>query len=469
MAFLDDDFLLDSAQARRLYHEVAADLPIIDYHSHLDPALVARDQPFADPTALWLQGDHYKWRTMRACGVPERLCSGEAPAREKFAAWAATVPRLLRNPLYHWTHLELRRPFGIRNQLLSPATADAVWEAMSARLSEPDFSPRGILRQMRVEVLCTTDDPSDHLEHHRAIAADARCITQVRPTWRPDSALAIADGQTWNKWVERLGESAGMTIANADDLLTAFARRHEAFHALGCRASDHGLETMPGEPATDAEAAVIVADARAEAVIDPLRAARFQAWLLERLAELDARRGWVQQFHLGAQRGVNRRLGAILPPATGFDSIAAVDYIRPLAEFLSRLDVAGNLPKTVLYNLNPRDNEALVALCGCFEDGSGVGRIQHGPGWWFLDQLDGMTRQIEALSQLGVLANFIGMTTDSRSFLSFTRHEYFRRLLCRILGRDMSGGLLPDDHDLVAAMVGDICYRNPRRFFGFSD
>ena len=464
MTCLTDDFLLDTSQARSLYHEIAADLPIIDYHSHLDSGLIARNHRFADPTELWLNGDHYKWRAMRACGFSERFCSGDAPPREKFNAWAATVPRLLRNPLYHWAHLELRRPFGIADRLLSPATADGIWEAMSARLAEPSFTAPGILRQMNVEVLCTTDDPTDSLGHHHA---DAQLGFQVRPTWRPDPALAIDQGRSWNAWVDRLGSAAGMAIVTADDLLHAFARRHEAFHAAGCRASDHGLESMPGEPATDAEAAVIVAAARAGASIDPHRAARFQSWLLERLAALDARRDWVQQFHIGALRGVNQRLCAIMPPATGFDTIAAVDYIKPLAGFLSRLDAAGILPRTVLFNLNPRENEALVALCGCFEDGSGIGRMQHGPGWWFLDQLDGMTRQIESLSQLGVLANFIGMTTDSRSFLSFTRHEYFRRLLCRILGRDMAGGLVPDDNALVGGMITDICYRNPKRYFGF--
>ena len=468
MSFLDEDFLLDSTQAQRLYHEIAADCPIIDYHSHLDPALVAQDHHFGNPTELWLQGDHYKWRTMRACGVTERYCSGDAPAREKFDAWAATVPRLLRSPLYHWTHLEMRRPFGISNCLLNSSTGADIWEKMSARLTEPGFSARGILKKMRVEVLCTTDDPTDSLEHHRAILADPSCSIQVRPTWRPDPALAIRQGKTWNVWVDRLGLASGIVISTADDLLTAFARRHDAFHAVGCRASDHGLETMPGEPASDFEAATIVSEARAGSTIDSRRTERFQSWLLEKLAVLDANRDWVQQFHIGCQRAVNQRLCSILPPATGFDTIAAVDYIRPLASFLSRLDASGKLPRTVLYNLNPRENEAMVALCGCFEDGTGIGRIQHGPGWWFLDQLDGMTRQIEALSQIGVLSNFIGMTTDSRSFLSFTRHEYFRRLLCKILGRDMASGMMPDDLDLVGGMVKDICYFNAKRFFAFN-
>ncbi len=464
MTCFTEDFLLDTPQARSLYHEVAADLPIIDYHSHLNPALIAHQHRFADPTELWLNGDHYKWRAMRACGVSERFCSGAAPPREKFNAWAATVPRLLRNPLYHWAHLELRRPFGITDRLLSPATADEIWDSMSARLADPSFSAPGILRQMHVEVVCTTDDPTDSLADHHV---DAQYGFQMRPTWRPDSALAIDQGPSWNAWVDRLGSAAAMRIATADDLMNALACRHQVFHAAGCRASDHGLESMPAEPATDVEAAVIVAEARAGAAIDPLRTARYQSWLLERLAALDARRDWVQQFHIGALRGVQQRLCAILPPASGFDTIAAVDYIKPLAGFLSRLDAAGILPRTVLYNLNPRENEALVALCGSFEDGSGIGRMQHGPGWWFLDQLDGMTRQMEALSQLGVLANFIGMTTDSRSFLSFTRHEYFRRLLCRILGRDMAGGMVPDDHVLVGGMVADICYHNAKRFFSF--
>jgi glucuronate isomerase len=465
MTFLTPDFLLDTPQARRLYHEVAAGLPIIDYHCHLDPALIASNHQFADLSEIWLGGDHYKWRAMRTNGVAERLITGDAPSRAKFDAWAATVPKLLRNPLYHWTHLELRRPFGISDRLLDPTTAASIWNEANARLATPAFTTRGLLTQMRVEVVCTTDDPADDLAAHRALAADPTLTTRVLPTWRPDRALAIDQPQRWNAYLDRLGAVADVHIATVQDLLTALQRRHDAFHAVGCRLSDHGLEGFPADPADDRTFAAVFAAARAGTAPSPADAERFQARLLHDLALLDHARGWVQQFHIGALRNVNLRQQRLLGADSGYDVIAARDYIAPLAAFLGRLDDQDQLAKTILYNLNPRDNEAMAVLCGAFQDGSVAGKVQFGSGWWFLDQLDGMTRQIEALSQLGLLAHFVGMLTDSRSFLSYTRHEYFRRLLCRILGRDMAGGLLPDDHSLVGGLVHDVSYRNAATYF----
>ncbi len=466
--FLSLDFLLDTPQAQRLYHEVAANLPIIDYHCHLDPALIARDHRFADLAEIWLGGDHYKWRAMRSNGVPERLITGNASPRDKFNAWAATVPSLLRNPLYHWTHLELRRPFGITDTILSPATADGIWEACHARLATPAFSARGIMTQMQVEVVCTTDDPADTLEHHRVIAADATLKTRVLPTWRPDRAMAIADPVAWNAYLDRMGAAADRDIATFSDLLAALATRHTFFHAQGCRLSDHGLEGFPADPADDREAAAIFAAVRRGERVDEGRSERFQARMMDEFALLDHARGWVQQLHIGALRNPNPRMLRNLGPDTGFDAIAARDFIAPLAAFLGRLDGEGKLPKTIIYNLNPRDNEAIAVLCGSFQDGSVAGKMQFGSGWWFLDQLDGMTRQMESLSQLGLLSRFVGMLTDSRSFLSYTRHEYFRRLLCRILGRDMAAGMVPDDHALVAGLIRNVSHDNAARYFPFA-
>jgi glucuronate isomerase len=465
--FLTPDFLLDTPQAKRLFHEVAADLPIIDYHCHLDPAMIARDHRFADLAEIWLGGDHYKWRAMRTNGVAERFCTGDATARGKYDQWVATVPKLLRNPLYHWTHLELRRPFGISDRLLSPATAEGIWNECNAKLATPAFSARGIMRQMRVETVCTTDDPADSLEHHRSIAADTAFPIRVLPTWRPDRAMALADPVVFNAYVDRLAGAADMHIATFGDLMRALAQRHAVFHAAGCRLSDHGLEGFPAEPCSDADAAAIFTEVRAGRVVSLDRIERFQARMMEEFALMDHAKGWVQQLHLGPLRNPNARMMRVLGPDTGFDAIAARDYIIPLSQFFSRLDDQDRLPRTIIYNLNPRDNEALAVLCGSFQDGSVAGKMQFGSGWWFLDQLDGMTRQLEAVSQLGLLSRFVGMLTDSRSFLSYTRHEYFRRLLCRILGRDMASGLIPDDHQMIAELVADVGYRNAKGYFPF--
>jgi len=466
-AFIDDRFLLESKQATCLYHEHAADLPIIDYHSHLPPAAIASDERWENMTRLWLEGDHYKWRAMRTNGVAEEYCTGAAPDREKFGKWAETMPRLLRNPLYHWTHLELARYFGITDRLLSPETADGIWEECNARLQEPGFSCRGLLRMSGVTVLCTTDDPTDTLDHHASIAGDPSLDIRVLPAWRPDKSMAVEDPPLFNAWVDRLGEAADTEIGNFESFMEALRKRHEFFHNAGCRLSDHGLETIFAEPYTDAEVREAFAAVRAGRRLDANQVLRFKSSMLYEFGVMDHAKGWVQQYHLGALRNNNTRMLGSIGPDTGFDSIGDWPVARPLAALLDRLDGEGHLAKTILYNLNPRDNALLAAMLGNFQDGSVPGKMQYGSAWWFLDQKDGIERQLEDLSQLGLLSRFVGMLTDSRSFLSFTRHEYFRRILCNVLGGDMKRGLVPDDVELVGNMVRDICHGNAAAYFGF--
>ncbi len=465
--FLDDEFLLESEVASDLYHRVAAPLPIIDYHCHLSPQLMAEDHRFRSITELWLEGDHYKWRAMRSDGVPERYCTGDASDWEKFEAWARTVPHTVRNPQYHWTHMELRRPFGIRD-LLSPATARSVFDRCNARLREDGFTAMGLLRGFRVAVVCSTDDPADSLEAHRVLAARHDPETRVYPTWRPDRALGIDDPPAFNAYLARLEEASGVSIDGSfAALLDAFRARHDAFHEMGCRASDHGLETMPAEPWQDAEVADTFGRVRGGQAVDAGRASRFRSALLYHLALLDHARGWVQQFHLGALRNNNTRLRRTLGPDTGFDSVGDFEIARPLSRFLDRLDETNQLAKTILYNINPRDNELIATMVGNFQDGTVPGKMQYGSAWWFLDQLDGMTAQMNVLSNLGLLSRFVGMVTDSRSFVSYSRHEYFRRLLCNLLGEDVRRGRLPDDRELLANVVRGVCFHNAREYFGF--
>lgn len=463
--FIHDDFLLQCESAKRLYHEHAATLPIIDYHCHLPPREVARDHRFRSMTELWLEGDHYKWRAMRANGIAEEYCTGSATDEQKFLAWARTVPCTLRNPLYHWTHLELAFPFGIRDKLLSEATAHEVYAACNDLLARPEFSACGLMRQFRVAVVCTTDDPADSLEWHAMHAAKTSASTRMFPTWRPDRALGVDDGPNYQQWLSALEAASGIAISTCQDLLTALERRHSAFHEAGCRLSDHGLEVMVGQPAPEAEAARVFARARAGKSVNPVEADGFRAWLLTELALWDHRRGWVQQFHVGAIRDNNSRKLALLGPNTGFDSIGEGDHTKRLSRFLDRLDSAGSLAKTILYNLNPRDNEAFATLIGNFQDGVTPGKMQLGSAWWFMDQLDGMARQLNALSNMGLLYRFVGMLTDSRSFVSYSRHDYFRRLLCQMLGAEMESGHLPSDWDLVGDLVKRVAYLNAEEFF----
>jgi glucuronate isomerase len=464
--FTHDDFLLDTAEARELFHGYAEGCPVIDFHCHLPPAELAADQRWENLTQVWLYGDHYKWRAMRSNGVAEELVTGPAGDRERFDAWAATMPYLLRNPLYHWTHLELARYFGVAD-LLSPATADAVWERGVERLSERGMSARGLVTRSEVRVICTTDDPADPLDHHLALAGDASFPVRVLPTWRPDKALNAGDAEAFNAWSERLEQASGVGAGTFDGFMEALAKRHDDFAAAGCRLADHGVETFHAAPFTLAglrDTYAAVRGGRA-AVGDELEA--WRSGLLYELARMNHAKGWAQQFHFGAMRNNNSRMFQKLGPDAGFDSIGDRDHGAAMAGFLDRLDARGELAKTVLYNIHPKDNLLVASMLGNFQDGSVPGKMQMGSGWWFLDTLGGMERQLEDLSNLGLLSRFVGMLTDSRSFLSYTRHEYFRRVLCNVLGGEMARGLLPRDFGLVGGMVEDICHRNAARYFGF--
>ncbi len=468
MSFIDDDFLLDTEQARALYHRHAKNLPIIDYHCHLPPEQVGENRQFDNITQVWLAGDHYKWRAMRTNGVDERYCTGDASDREKFQKWCETVPYTLRNPLYHWTHLELRKPFGINDRLLNGDTAQRTWDECNALLATPEFSARGLMQRANVKLVCTTDDPIHELAHHRTVAEDPTFSIAMLPTWRPDRAMAAERTAEYNTYLDRLAEVSDTHIASFSDLLRALQKRHDFFHATGCRLSDHGLETVVAANYTRSEIENIFAKVRGGADLSAADIEKFHSAMLVEFAQMDHAKGWVQQFHIGALRNNNPRLYRNLGPDTGFDSIADHNYAPALARFLGRLDDQDRLAKTILYNLNPRDNEMIATMIGNFQDGSSPGKIQFGSGWWFLDQLDGMTRQIEALSQMGLLSRFVGMLTDSRSLLSFSRHEYFRRLLCRILGQDMAQGLVPDDEALVGKLIRDVSFNNARDYFPFT-
>lgn len=466
-SFIHDDFLLESKQAKDLYHSHAASLPIIDYHCHLSPRDIAENTRFANLTQIWLNGDHYKWRAMRTSGVNERYITGEASDWEKFEKWAETVPKTIRNPLYHWTHLELKRPFGISVRLLNPATAKGIWEECNAKLSLPEFSVRGIQKQMNVEVVCTTDDPVDDLAFHTILKTDATHSTRVYPAFRADRAMAVENVAGFTRYVELLAEATDMTIHGYADFMAALGKRHEYFHEKGSRLSDHGLETVYAEEYTEQDVKAIFDKVRGGKTPTKEESLKFKSAVLYELAIMDWEKGWVQQYHLGALRNNNTRMLRTLGPDTGFDSIGDFEMARPLAKFLNRLDTEDKLAKTIIYNLNPRDNELIATMIGNFQDGSVAGKLQFGSAWWFLDQIDGMTKQIEALSNMGLLSQFVGMLTDSRSFLSYPRHEYFRRLLCNILGSEMQRGLIPNDMDLVGGMVRDICYFNAKRYFNF--
>ena len=462
--FIHEDFLLETPLAARLYHEFAERLPIIDYHCHLPAQQVAEDTRFGNLTQIWLYGDHYKWRAMRSNGVPERYCTGDASDREKFDKWAETVPYTLRNPLYHWTHLELARPFGIRDRRLSPETADSIWQDANAQLAKPSFSARGILRQMNVELVCTTDDPTDTLEFHKRIADEGFSV-RILPTFRPDKALAVDQPAVFRAWVEKLEALTGR-IAVFDDLLAALEQRYSYFQAHGCRLSDHGLGHFPHKPTTANSLDRILKKAKTE-TLAPEEINTFQWQLLVELGRLNHRFGWTQQFHFGALRNNNTRTFQTLGPDTGFDSIGDGDVAKELAQYLDTLEQTDELTRTILYNLNPIHNHVVAAMLGNFQDACTPGKIQFGSGWWFLDQKDGIETQLNVLSSLGLLRRFVGMLTDSRSFLSYTRHEYFRRILCNLLGEDVRRGLLPNDLSLLGPLVEEVSYYNAKRYFQF--
>ncbi len=462
--FLDENFLLENRTAEILYHEYAKAQPIIDYHNHLPPDEIASDKCFLNLTAIWLQGDHYKWRAMRTLGIPEHFITGEASGLEKFRKWAETVPFTIRNPLFHWTHLELQRYFGITD-LLNPKTAYGIYEQCNALLPSPEYSTRNLLRKMNVAAICSTDDPTDTLEYHRQAKADGFEI-QFRPAFRPDKAILI-EKEGFPAYLQKLGQAAGMEISSFDTLLEALQKRVDFFDESGCRLSDHGLEQMYAASFTSNQVDAILKKRLAGQGLAPEESRAYQSAVLDELGRMYAEKGWVQQFHLGALRNNSSRMMRQLGPDTGFDSIGDFEQARALARFLNRLDTEDKLAKTILYNLNPRDNEVMATMIGNFNDGSVKGKMQFGSAWWFLDQKDGMEKQLNALSNMGLLSCFIGMLTDSRSFLSFPRHEYFRRLLCNLIGRDVHNGELPDDVKWLGGIVEDICYRNAKDYFGF--
>jgi glucuronate isomerase len=463
--FIHDNFLLHRDPAKVLYHDYARQQPIFDYHCHLPPAQIASNHQFANLYEGWLAGDHYKWRAMRSNGVDERFCTGGADDYDKFLAYARTVPQTLRNPLYHWTHLELLRYFGI-DDLLDEVSAPSIWERANELLRQEDFRVHGLLEKNRVTVVCTTDDPTDDLAPHRQIREEGKLKTRVYPTFRPDRALGVADPEAFNGWVEKLEMASGRDCSKFGGFLDALEKRHETFHELGGRLSDHGLSACPGRFATEKKARKIFDAARRGEAADGKDAEAFAGFLMIYFGHLDAKRGWVKQLHLGAQRNNNSRLVGSLGPDTGFDSIGDWPQAAALARYLDALDADNCLPKTVIYNLNPADNYVMGTMIGNFQDGSVPGKIQFGSGWWFLDQKEGMESQINALSSLGLLSRFVGMLTDSRSFLSYPRHEYFRRILCNLLGDDVEGGELPHDMELLGGMVRNICYGNAHGYFG---
>lgn len=464
MAYIQDDFLLHSDTSRRLYHQFAANQPILDYHSHLSAKEIAEDRRFASLTEIWLEGDHYKWRAMRANGVAEKYCTGAASPYEKFLAWAKTVPYTLRNPLYHWTHLELKRYCAI-DDLLNEETARAVWNQANAVLQEPSFSVRGILRKFDVRALCTTDDPSDDLAHHERIAKAGQAC-RVYPTFRPDRALVVQSPEVFNGWVQQLSAAADVEINDFRSFREALKRRHDAFHGMGGRLSDHGLVRCYALPCTEKEAAAIFDRARKGQAASPVEHDKFASFMMLFFGELDFARGWTKQLHLGALRDANSRRWRELGSNTGFDSIGQFQQAEALCAYLDQLVQRNSLPKVVVYNVNPSENYAIATAIGNFQDGSIAGKIQFGSGWWFLDQKEGIEWQLNALSNTGLLSRFIGMLTDSRSFMSFPRHEYFRRILCDMIGREMESGELPRDEQLLGGMIRRICYANAQEYLG---
>lgn len=463
--FLDDNFLLDSDAAQRLYHDYARKMPVIDYHCHLPPQQIAADHRFANLTQAWLYGDHYKWRAMRTNGVDEAYCTGEKSDWEKFQKWAETVPYTVRNPLYHWTHLELQRYFDV-GEILDGRTARPIYDGCNEKLGGKEYSVRNLLRRMKVEVVCTTDDPVDSLEFHQQIRRDGFEIP-VLPAFRPDNATNMDDPERFNTYVSKLEAAANLTVSHFNGYLDALRKRHDHFGAAGCRLSDHGLEEVYAEDFTGSEVETIFTKVRAGRKVTDTERRKFKSAMLLHFAEWDWEKGWVQQFHLGAMRNNNSRMTRRLGPDTGWDSIGDFSQGRALARFLDRLDRNDRLAKTILYNVNPSDNELIATMAGNFNDGSVPGKIQFGSAWWFMDQKDGMVRQLNSLSNMGLLSRFVGMLTDSRSFLSYPRHEYFRRILCNLLGGEMTNGELPWDMDWIGKVVQDICYYNARQYFHF--
>ena len=466
MALITKDFLLTNDYARELFHESAETCPIIDYHCHLVPKMIADNHQFTDLTDVWLGGDHYKWRAMRGNDIPEEYITGSKSSYEKFEKWAETVPYTMRNPLYHWTHLELSRVFGV-DKILKPETAREIYEECSAMLQTPQFRANELMKKFNVKVVCTTDDPADSLEYHQQIKNNPFGV-KVLPTWRPDKAMAIENPVAYKEYIQTLSQSAGISINKYSDLIEALRIRHKFFEELGCRLSDHGMDTFYAEDYTEKEIEDIFARTLAGEVPSAVDLKKFRSAMLYDFAVMDAETGWTQQFHIGVIRNNNSKMFKLIGADTGFDAIHDVHCAAAGHKFFDRLASADRLTKTILYNLNPKDNEVLATMAYTFNDGSVAGQMQLGSGWWFLDQEDGMRKQMNTLSSLGLLSRFVGMLTDSRSFLSYPRHEYFRRILCNLIGEDIAAGKLPaSEMDFIHKMVKGISYENAKNYFNF--
>jgi glucuronate isomerase len=465
--FMSEDFLLQTKTAQLLYEEYAKQMPIIDYHCHLSPQQIAEDIKFENLTQGWLYGDHYKWRAMRTSGVDESYCTGDKSDYEKFEKWAATVPYTMRNPLYHWTHLELKRYFGI-NELLDPTTAKSVYENASAQIQTDGFSIRNLIRKMNVKVICTTDDPIDSLEYHKTLA-ESGFEVKIKPAFRPDKAMEVSNAANFTAYIKKLESVTNLSVSSFEDYLFALQNRHDFFASMGCSVSDHGLEEIYVEDFTGQEIEAIFTKVYGGKDLSLIEQRKFKSCMLLHFAEWDWEKGWVQQYHLGALRNNNSRMLSKLGPDTGWDSIGDFSQASALSKFLNKLDSEDKLAKTIIYNLNPADNELMASMIGNFNDGSVAGKIQFGSGWWFLDQKDGIIKQLNALSNMGLVSRFVGMLTDSRSFLSFPRHEYFRRILCNLFGDEIENGELPNDTKWVGQIIQDICYNNANEYFGWKD
>ncbi len=464
MPFIHDDFLLSTKTAQRLYHQYAEEEPIFDYHCHLSPGDIARNRQFNNLFEIWLEGDHYKWRAMRTNGVAEKFCTGDASPYDKFVAWAKTVPYTLRNPLYHWTHLELKRYFGI-SELLDEKSAKKIWEKANAQLAKPALTTQGILKKFNVKLVCSTDDPTDTLAEHREFARSGH-PTKMLPAFRPDNALAVHLPQNFNRWMEKLAAASNVDVNSFGAFTTALKKRHDFFHSQGCRLSDHGMNHCFADFCSDKVAAAIFDKARRGEQVSPEEHSQFASNMMLLFGHWDAKREWVKQLHLGALRNNNTRLLKRLGADTGFDSIGDSPQAKALATYLDKLDSENALPKTIIYNNNPADNYVFASMIGNFQDGSTPAKVQYGSAWWFLDQKEAMEWQINALSNLGLLSRFVGMVTDSRSFMSYPRHEYFRRVLCNLVGRDVENGEIPDDKVLLSSLIRNVCFGNASRYFG---
>lgn len=465
-SFIDENFLLQSKTAEVLYHEYAKELPIIDYHNHLIPSEISSDKQFQNLTKIWLDGDHYKWRAMRANGIDEKYITGNASDFDKFKKWAETVPYTLRNPLYHWTHLELKSYFGIE-KILNPSTAKEIYDEATAQLQTKEFSAKNLIKNRKVEVLCTTDDPISDLSHHQQIKNQNYSVT-VLPAWRPDKTMAAENPDEYNTYLHKLSQAAGISVSSYQDLIEALKKRQKFFNEMGCKLSDHGMESFYAEEYTEAEVNKIFKKVRSGKKLEESELLKLKSALIFDLGVMNHDYGWTQQFHVGPLRNNNEKMFKEIGPDTGFDSIGDLPIAKPMSNYFSNLVMNNSLTKTIVYNLNPRDNEVMATMVGNFNDGSVPGKIQYGSAWWFLDQKDGIEKQLNALSNMGLLGRFVGMTTDSRSLLSYSRHEYFRRVLCNLIAIDVENGELPDDMEYLGKTIQNICYYNAKDYFQFT-